>query len=279
MIDQMLELAIPKRGEEAAILPDQARGEVEVWREQGQICAYGYEAGGENWLHLPGVATFRFGEHDTPIVAVPIDCANGETIRDAFERTVLPLALQFAGRQVLHASGVRTNLGVVAFCGDSGTGKSTLAYAAGLRGHALWADDAVAFETTSAGVSAHPLPFRVILREASLDFFGDKAGDLPPASSGTRSSEPLAAVFILERSQEAGSGVVVRKLPQSEAFAAALAQAYCYRPTDQEQSARMVSEYLDLAANVPIFAVRFEPRFESVDWLADRIDTVVGEAA
>jgi hypothetical protein len=265
----MLELAIV---EEEAILPDRAEGEVEVWHEHGQVCAYGYPAHGQNWLHVPGLATFRFLRADQPVVAIPIGSADRVSVRDAFERTALPMALQSLGRQVLHASGVRGPSGVIAFCGESGTGKSTLAYAAGRRGNELWADDAVAFEVDGHEVAAIPLPFRVLLRPASLAFFGaDASAEAQRLAAADR--ERLAAVVILERTDDQGVGVA--RLSGADAFRAALAQGYCYRPTDADQNARMVDDYLALAERVPVFAARFEPRFESVERLLDAIEAVL----
>lgn len=267
----MLELAI---AEEEAVLPDRAEGEVEVWREQGQVCAYGYPARGQNWLHVPGLATFRFLRPDQPVVGIPTGSADRVSVRDAFERTALPMALQSLGRQVLHASAVRTPPGVIAFCGDSGTGKSTLAYAAGRRGYSLWADDAVAFDVAGKDVVALPLPFRIILRPESSVFFGSDA-DTDVRSPMAAEPVGLAAVVILERTED--RGVSVARLSGADAFPAALAQGYCYRPTDAEQNARMVDDYLELAARVPILAARFEPRFESVEKLLDAIENVLRE--
>jgi hypothetical protein len=269
----MLELAI---AEEEAVLPDRAEGEVEVWREQGQVCAYGYQARGQNWLHLPGLATFRFLRSEQPVIGIPTRSADTGAVRDAFERTALPLALQSLGRQVLHASAVRGAAGVIAFCGDSGTGKSTLAYAAARRGYQLWADDAVAFEVTGDDVTAVPLPFRMILRPESSAFFGVNA-DLARIPAAGR-AEPLTAVVILERSGEIGHGVAVSRLSGADAFSSALAQGYCYRPTDREQNARMVDDYLELCLRVPVVTARFEPRFESVEKLLDALANALEDA-
>jgi hypothetical protein len=271
------ELAIADAETEAAVLPDAAEGHVEVWREQEQVCAYGYQSGGWDWLHVPRVATFRFLNSQPAVVAISHG-ASIDVIRDTFERTALPLALQAGGRQVLHASGVVSNRGVLAFCGASGTGKTTLAYAAARRGHALWADDAVAFDVSPEGATAIPLPFRMLVRADTLAFFGAASGEPDLARSPTRATTPLAAVVILERG-EIGSGVAVRRLAGAEAFTAALAQAYCYRPTDRAQAARLVREYVELAVSTPILSVRFEPRFDSARWLANRIDSLVPDAA
>lgn len=102
-------------------------------------------------MHLPDVAAFRLGME---VVAFPLPSAPPEPASDAFERSVLPMALQALGGEALHASGVLGPSGLVALCGDSGTGKSTLACALNAYGYLFWADDAVAFEVTDLGVDA-----------------------------------------------------------------------------------------------------------------------------
>src|SRR5438045_2629057 len=141
-------------------LPSKADGRVQVWREQDQVCAYGYAADGARWMHVPDLATFRLGRE---VAAFTLPSADPDLIRDAFERNVLPMAIQALGGEALHASGVVGSSGVVAFCGESGTGKSTLACALSARGYRLWADDAVAFEPGDGGLVAVPLPFQLRL--------------------------------------------------------------------------------------------------------------------
>lgn len=217
-------------------------------------------------MHLPDVATFRLG---TEVVAFPLPPATPELVRDAFERSVLPMALQALGGEALHASGVLGPSGVVALCGESGTGKSTLAYALSARGYVLWADDAVAFEVTDAGVDTVALPFRINLRPDSAAVLGDgrvlESPERPPA--------PLAVAVILRRG--GARRVSVRRLAAGQAFAAALEQGYCYRPSDIERTAGMVSAYLDLVARVPVIEVRFEPEWDHFDALVDALDEIV----
>jgi hypothetical protein len=251
---------------EPAPPPSAAEGDVEVWREQGQVCAYGYAAAGGDWMHLPGLATFRLGPE---VVAFPLPSATPETVGDAFERSVLPMALQALGGEALHASGVVGPSGVVALCGDSGVGKSTLAWALSARGHLLWADDAVAFEISDAGVTAVPLPFRINLRPDAAALLGE--GRAPKSLEGP--SPPLAAAVILRR--DVGRRVSVRRLEGGQAFRVALEQGYCYRPGDAERRERMVSAYLELVARVPVIEFRFEPAWEHLDVLVDALEEIV----
>src|SRR5437879_6214286 len=92
---------------------------VEVWRDnEGQICAYGETVGEDCWMHLPGLASFRFSSTGDEVTAVAVGVRD-ESIHDAYHRRILPMALQVRGREVLHASAVHTAQGVIAFCGVS----------------------------------------------------------------------------------------------------------------------------------------------------------------
>jgi hypothetical protein len=261
-------LQVPSLTESVAASPSpsEAEGEVEVWREQGEVCAYGYAAVGGDWMHLPSVATFRLGPE---VVAFPVPSATPEIVVDAFERSVLPMALQALGGEALHASGVLGPSGVVALCGDSGAGKSTLACALSTRGHPLWADDAVAFDVAKDGVVAVPLPFRMRLRPDSAAVLGDgrvaAPQERPPAA--------LAAAVILR--SDGARPVSVARLEGGEAFRAALEQGYCYKPSDTERRNVMVDAYLELVAQVPVIDVRFQPEWEHLDVLVDALEEIV----
>jgi hypothetical protein len=249
----------------AAPPPSAAEGEVQVWREQGEICGYGYAAEGSNWVHLPNVATFRLGSE---VVPFPMPSATPDLIEEAFERSVLPLALQALGGHALHASGILGPAGVVAFCGESGTGKSTLAYALGTRGYLPWADDAVAFEITDTDVLTVRLPFRLRLRpDATVALDG---GVTAPAE---RKSAALVAAVLLRR--EAGRPMSVRRLEGGEAFPAVLEDGYCYRPSDTEARESLVETYLELVTRVPIIELRFPPDWRQLDVVLGALEKVV----
>lgn len=252
---------------------DPANPDVELWPDNdGTICAYGGSLDGTCWMHLPGVATFRFSQENAQITAIAVASAARGPIVDAYYRTVLPLALQARGIEVLHASAVRMHGGIVALCGVKETGKSTIAYALSQRGYSLCADDAVPFTTSGDVVRALSLPFTIRLRPSSAAFFetdGMREGQSPPPDARTPvalAPERLAAVFVLQRNPAGLSTAppAVSRLTASSAFMSALTHAYCFSLRDESQRARMVQHYLDLAARVPVFEVRFGA---GLDWL------------
>lgn len=256
-------------------LPDERDPGVSVWRDlEGEAIAYAQTLGAIAWVHLPGVASFAI-EAGERVTAVPERSSRSERVLDAFERTVLPIALQTGGRELLHASAVRLPLGVVAFCAVSETGKSTFAYGFGQRGCPVWADDAVCFDTAGPSVLAVPLPFAVRLRPQSAEFF-EKRGEGRSFDGAGGDSLPLAALFVLERLRT-GEGVQCTRLSSAEAFPVALAHAYYLNADDRERTSRMVAEYMELVDRVPVFRLAFEPGLELLPALFDLVERTVAD--
>src|SRR5690348_15445299 len=154
----MLKLRVERAA--APDAPSLADNGVEKWLDNdGAVAAYGGSADGRHWMVLPRVGSFWFSDERDEVAAYPDTDVSDPVVEDSFRRIVLPMALQVKGLQVLHASGVSGNKGVVALCAVSETGKTTLAYGLSQRGFRLWADDAVALRVTGSGVEAVPLPF------------------------------------------------------------------------------------------------------------------------
>jgi hypothetical protein len=233
-------------------------------------------------MHFPGLATFRFDGTVGEITAIAASSARADLIEDAYRRTVLPLALQASGLEVLHASAVLTPRGVVAFCAGSGTGKSTVACGLARRGYALWADDAVALEIAEEAVHAIPLPFRLRLRPASASFFGG-----PPTvgvESGAEHEERperapvrLAALCSLRRAAPSGDGTLVtsRRLSPARALPALLADAQCFSLDDAVRKRRLVTQYLTVVARVAVVEITFQARLESLSSVLDAIESAL----
>ena len=158
---------------------------MQVWRENdGTVSAYGYIASGQHWMHFPGLGSFCFSSHSDEVIAFAEPSARLDWLRDTFYRSVLPMALQVFGKEVLHASAVETTYGAIAFCAISESGKSTIAYGLSRRGHPLWADDAVVFEISDHEVWSHPMQFEIRLRAASAQYFRYSQNDADNSMSG-----------------------------------------------------------------------------------------------
>ena len=273
------ELKIVPCGTEERMLPEAAEGPMEVWAGNG-IDAYGYTAAGQEWIHLPGVATFRFHLQPSSVVAIPEAHCSAESVQDAYRRNILPLVLQMCGTEVLHASAVTTDHGVLAICGVSGAGKSTLAYCLSQRGYGVFADDAVALRIDGGSVSALYVPFWLNLRtDTSLlpehPRF-EKAQEISPESSEV----PLSAILVLEAPEEKDRAPMhLDRLAPSAAFTALLVHAYYYRLSDAERKKQMVNRYLQLTLSTRVFDARVRHDFEAIPSVLDHIEEhVIGAA-
>ena len=174
---KMFKLSITSTDSRTPVLPDVTDPAVQVWRENdGTVCAYGYVVSGLYWMHFPGLGSYCFSSHSDEVMAFAQASTRLDWIWDTYYRSVLPMALQMLGKEVLHASGVQTTGGTIAFCAISEAGKSTIAYGLSRRGYRLWADDAVVFEISDRVVSTIPLPFRIRLRPAFRPLFWALSG-------------------------------------------------------------------------------------------------------
>jgi hypothetical protein len=270
--DLVPELVIGPRGKCEPLLPEAADGEIEVYVGNDGFEAYGYTAGGHYWAHFPGMASFRFLAADSGVVAIPEAGVSRALVEDAYHRNVLPLVLQLRGHEVLHASAVSSESGLIVLCGVSGAGKSTFAYGLSQRGYPVWADDAVALDVDGDDAIALQIPFRLGLRpEASAPLSFE-----PPGLEGSRvgpSRSPLHSILILGPGELAGRSVVdIELLEPTEAFTALLPHAYYFRLSDAARTALMVDCYLQLASSVAMFEVRYRLGLDHIDKVLDELE-------
>ena len=281
----MLKLRIERSGAIMPPSPQTLDSRCKVWRDgEGEVLAYAESLGDEYWMHLPGLASFRFSSRGDEVAATVAAAVREELVLDAYRRRVLPMALQVCGREVLHASAVRSPAGVTALCADSETGKSTTAFGLSGRGYPLWADDLVAFDISDHVGRAISLPFNMRLRPSAAALFDLETTQSPIATSDDHSppgkeTAPLLAVCVLRREDAGGAQVAVRRLPLAEAFAALLAHAWSFGLEDSERKRRMIHNYLDLAAGTPVFDICFRSGLENLPAILDAIDQLMREAA
>lgn len=264
-------------GRDRSLLPPPPGLEQRVWRDiNGEVAVSGYVSSAECWMDRPGVGVFHFDAADGKVRAIAEPSVPEELIADTYRRNVLPRVVYALGAEVLHASAVLTPGGVAVFCGRSGTGKSTVAFGLGRRGHSLWADDAVAFQASPDGVQAISLPFRPRLEPAGVAFFRPDPEEengiaRPPGAEAV--GQPLAALFLLERAAAIDDGEVRSvRLSSGEALTTLLSHAHFLTLSDADRMRAMVQHYLELASRVPVLTVRFRPGLERLRALLGRIE-------
>ena len=255
----------------------------------GSIWAYSYADGTERWMHVPGVS-------ELPLRIVRRGGSRGARARnadrsraiieDTYQRAVLPMALHAHGDEVIHASAVLMEDGVVAFCGRSQTGKSTVAYGLHRRGCRVWADDTLVFDASDEVVQAIPYPHRLRIRAEAAEYFDLHELRRRDTSSWTAleqaQAEPGAAwraSSCSSATSEAGTPVETVRLTPAEALAGVIEHAYWFRLDDAERTRRMIGKYLVLATQVPVFRMRFRAALDQLPEMLDQAESVVRAAA
>jgi hypothetical protein len=225
----------------------------------GVAGAYGgRDADGAPVVHVPGVGAYR---HRGARVEVVAEADTGD-VEASFHSTALPLLLQaVSSREVFHASAVQEARGVVAFCGASEAGKTTIGIALARRGRTLWADDAVVFEADGRTVHTVSLPFQL-------------SCEGPPAVAQAVPGDEAAicAVVVVEPGAES---VSIDRLEPPDAMVALLPNVYRFRPATVERERQMVASYLELVAHVPVLRLRYAKDVSRFDELLDAIHDAV----
>jgi hypothetical protein len=245
------DLQFQPHGRGDVVRPSDAVGEVRVWNSNSADAILGYEARGYSWIHVTQTATFCFKPGASRVEAYPAAGVAASGVRDVYERSVLPLVLQAAGLQVVHASAVYDGQAVTAFAGVSRSGKSTIAAALAQHGFALWADDAVAFAPQGETVASIPLPFTPRLRASAAAQLA-----APTRAGDGAGPAPLGAIVLLAHSP-AEERLRVERVRGVAAFSAVLPHAYCFSLRDRAQNRKLAEDYLALAELVPVWRLRF----------------------
>ena len=249
--------------------PEEADGPVARWEANDGIVLIGYRVGSTGWIAIPGVAAFRL--HESGDVAARATGGSEQAIADAWVRSVLPLVVQERGTQVLHASAVAGPSGVVALCGTSTSGKSTVAAALRRRGHRVVADDALAFFVEHGAAQALTLPFRLRLRPAAAAHL-DSATIADEGDGGERL--PLRAILVLEPDTSGAAQLRSELVPPSEAVGALMPHAYCFAL--EEGKEELVRAYAALAGSVAVRRLSFPRELELLADVVDEVEALLG---
>jgi hypothetical protein len=134
-------------------------------------------------LRFPGLADFDITLDGKNISIWGVPGVSAPTLDHLYLNQVLPLALSRQFKLVLHASAVEIDEFAVAFLGESGRGKSTLAAAFATSGYRFLTDDGLQLEMHKGGYQAQP-------SHPSIRLWDDSCAALIPES--TVAAPPIA---------------------------------------------------------------------------------------
>ena len=225
-------------------------------------------ADGQTYLQWSARGEFLVSADGRLIAARPLRRSSSE----AFHTYLLGQALSFAlikqGFDPLDATVVAIDGVAVAFLGESGYGKSTLAAAFVRAGHRVLTDDLLVLSEQDDAFMAQPGPPRIkLFPEIARAVLSPKACGIPiakmtpklviPLEEGQTvgSAVPLKIVYVLGK--PAGSGpepdkVTIRQLSQRQACLALIRNTFNTVVTDSERLVRQFAVATNVARSVPV---------------------------
>jgi hypothetical protein len=107
-------------------------------------------------LRFPNFSDFSVSPSGLEVTAFPAPGVSEQTVEHLYLNQVLPLALSKQGKLVFHASACEIGSAAVAFLGESGKGKSTLAASFATNGFRFLTDDGLMVEASGNGYQVMP---------------------------------------------------------------------------------------------------------------------------
>lgn len=243
VLDLILESSIPlpgvpRAGEEPpecrfALLPELPLAPPDRWTSErrapdGSVWLLLGRSGSLHWLRVPGIADFMVTADGREISGAAPAGTPPETIHHLLLDQVIPLVLTLRNRWIFHASAVATGQGAVAFFGETGFGKSTIAASFCTRGHPLITDDCLLVKESAGAFAVQPsYPGLRLRADSSAVLFGPARKTSPVAHYTSKrrldlaqmdveyaeAPVPLRAAFLLARSSRGAGDPVVRMTP------------------------------------------------------------------
>lgn len=232
------------------------------------------------WAKIHKAGVYRVDVPSGQAQGWPNKGVGHDWFRELFFHLVAPCVLQRYQWDCLHASGVLTEAGIVAFCGPTRRGKSTLARAYCERGHVPYADDALPYLIENREVFSARIPQRLRLRNATAKRYSELPIDVLANGNGQvtcdlrASLRPLRAIYWLDPMQldDPRSVAEIDPVPASESLQLLLSQAHCMSVKDPQCNRKTIRNYLDLAKMVPMHRLCFPRNLDHLSATLDLLD-------
>ena len=234
-------------------------------------------------LRFPNLADFEVSRDGRMATVWPAPGVSPGTVEHLHLNQVLPLALSRQGRLVLHASAVEIDGNGVAFTGESGRGKSTLAASFATSGSRFLTDDGLQLDWLDGRCQITPSHPSVRLWEDSQEALISQAVDLAPVVDYTAKvrllagetmvfcdqPQPLKRVYFLGEGK--ASSLIIEAVRPSEALMELVANSFLLDIEEKELLAWHFDEMVKLAQLPIYFRLDYPRRYEDLPSVREAI--------
>jgi hypothetical protein len=238
-----------------------------VWHKLAHL------AGGSSYMHWRGLGEFLVSSDGRQITCRKFAEAEMESFQVYLLGQALAFALVKQGFEPLHATTLVVKGRAVAFLGDSGFGKSSLAACFLQGGSALVTDDMLILQSRADGHVAYPGPDRIkVFPGIARRFLGKRAIGVPMNSDtgklvipigggGCAQPLPLACIYALcgPREVHRRGAIRIEPLTAREAFINIVANTFNSAVSGADRLQRQADAAIRLVRSVPVRKL-FYPR-------------------
>jgi hypothetical protein len=222
---------------------------------------FGQMLDGSSYVRWDDVGEALISRNGRSIACRPFPQTDPESFYVYLLGQALSFALVKGSFEPLHATAVAVGDQAIAFLGDCGFGKSTLAAAFLQAGHRLLTDDLLLLETTPRGILAHPGPARIkLFPKVARHFLADGSRGVPLNPRTQKQIIPLnerqvciktmtvGAIYVLAPPNKANDNSVrVASLTEREAFFSFLGNTFNRAVVDADRLRRQFNAAQALA--------------------------------
>lgn len=257
---------------------------IQEWiQPDGAIWATCHRVPGGYVMRFPEFADFEISRDAHTVVCHPVAETEAQTIEHLYLNQVLPMVLGRQGTLTFHGSAVEVDAGAVAFMGQSGLGKSTLALSFATNGFRFLADDGLVIDDAGEQVIARPSHPSIRLWQDSKDALSprdaDEASALPYTAKCRINAgggivfcdepRPLSAVFILE--DEGARDVQLERIRPADALIRWVRHSFMLDVEDDDLVAGHFERVSRLVTKIPCYSLDFPRRFDQLPDLRQMI--------
>lgn len=246
-------------------------------------------------IHFPNLAGFIFSPSDNSIRCIPhhqIPEIPAHTLHHLLLDQVLPLVLNYRGKEVLHGAAVMTPHGACAFVGPTGSGKSTLAASFLAAGYSVITDDCIVLDTCGTDILIIPSYPGLRLWDDAIAALFEAQGSYAPVThynpkqrftsdaflaAFCSSPAPLAGIYVLgiDETDPAASVSTIEHplLTQRDALMTLLSLAFKLDIEDHDRLTREFDFLYRLVTQVPVRRLHIPNSFDALPGIhADILD-------